>query len=58
MERLKLCFVLLGLLIKLTVANSSQINHGVEIVVKVNEDVPNHLCTRFFNNLEVREIVF
>ena len=54
MERLKLCFILLGL----TVANSSQINDGVEIVVKVNEDVPNHLCTRFFNNLEVREIVF
>lgn len=57
MERLKLCFILLGL-IQLTVANSSQINDGVEIVVKVNEDVPNHLCTRFFNNLEVREIVF
>ena len=57
MERLKLCFLQLGLLIQLTVA-SSQINHGVEIVVKVNEDVPNHLCTRFFNNLEVREIVF
>ena len=57
MERLKLSFLQLGLLIHLTVA-SSQINDGVEIVVKVNEDVPNHLCTRFFNNLEVREIVF
>ena len=37
-----------------TSINNPTTNIGVEINVKVNEDVPNHLCARFFKNLEVR----
>ena len=47
-------FLVLGLLLILASACSA-VNTGIEISVKVKEDVPNHLCARFFNNLEVKE---
>ena len=36
-----------------TKVNSATQESGIELNVKVNEDVPNHLCKRFFHNLEV-----
>ena len=36
-----------------TKVNSATSESGIELNVKVNEDVPNHLCKRFFTNLEV-----
>ena len=48
------CLVFLAFLNCSTSINNPTANIGVEINVKVNEDVPNHLCARFFKNLEVR----
>ena len=49
---------MLGLLLSLASVCSAA-NTGIEISVKVKEDVPNHLCARFFNNLEVKgKIIF
>ena len=39
-----------------TKINSAASDSGIDLNVKVNEDVPNHLCTRFFQNLEVRSV--
>ena len=51
-------FLVLGLLLSLASVCSAA-NTGIEISVKVKEDVPNHLCARFFNNLEVKgKIIF
>ena len=32
----------------------SEDNQGLSINVRIQENVPNHLCHRFFTNLEVR----
>ena len=29
-------------------------NAGAEITIKVNQEIPKHLCWRFLNNLEVK----
>ena len=50
MERLKHYIVLVTLLHSVLSADQQ----GLEINVKIQEDVPNHLCHRFFTNLEVR----
>ena len=50
MERLKHYLVLVTLLQSVLSADKQEL----EINVKIQEDVPNHLCHRFFTNLEVR----